>query len=200
MLDRPRSDTDALAAIQRSFTEALSRIEGLASPYLRMRRSECKDEAIAETIALAWRSYRELALGGRDVVKLLGRIVEFSARNVRSGGRLVGRQPVRDVMSATARFRQQYAIHSLPLSERDATAPEVIEALREETSPAEEATFRADLEAWLAILDERERAIVTHLREGHSTVEVARLHRVSRMRIYQLRLGLVKKWDQLHEE
>src|SRR5947209_1043643 len=109
-----RPPLDALAGIQREFAEALPRIEGLASAYLRMRPGERKAEAIAETVALTWKAYHDLALRGRDVVRLLGKIVEFSAKKVRSGGRLVGMHPIQDVMSPTCRFRSGHTINTLP--------------------------------------------------------------------------------------
>src|SRR4051812_158355 len=91
MLDTPEplTEEEIVAEAQRSFTEALPRIEGLASAYLKMRRSERKDEAIAEVVAMSWKAYRQLSLQGRDVQKLLGKIVLFSAKAVRSGARLV---------------------------------------------------------------------------------------------------------------
>jgi len=195
VLDAP----DSLADIQQSFTEALPRIEGLASAYLGFMRRD-KDEAIAETVALAWKSYRDLALRGMNVVKLLGKIVEFSARQVRCGRGLTNINPVQEVLSATARFRHGYQVNSLPLSERDDIAPELIEAMRDDTSPADEATFRVDLEEWLSGLDKRRQEIVGQLVSGWNTVEVARLHRISRMRIFQLRRELVDDWQSFQGE
>ena len=88
-------------------------------------RRDRKEEAVAEVIAIAWRAYSQLANQGRDVAPLLGKIVLFAARRVRSGGRLVGMNRVRDVMSPTARFRHGHTINSLPLSEAEDTAREV---------------------------------------------------------------------------
>jgi len=195
VLDAP----DTLADIQQSFTEALPRIEGLASAYLGFMRRD-KDEAIAEVVGLSWKAYRDLSLRGMNVVKLLGKIVELSAKQVRCGRGLTNINPVRDIMSATARFRYAYRLDSLPLSDREDVAPEVIEAMRDDTSPAEAAMFRVDLEQWLAGLDERPRQIVGELVSGFNTVEVARLHRVSRMRIFQLRRELVDNWQSFQGE
>lgn len=55
-----------------------------------------------------------------------------------------------------------------------------------------------DLEPWLDGLGERKQEIVGELLEGHNTVEVARLHRVSRMRIFQLRRELMESWERFH--
>jgi len=186
-----------LTAIQDSFAEALPRIEGLASAYLGFRRGDRKEEEIAEVIALSWKAYRDLAMQGRGLDKLLGRIVEFSARKVRSGGRLLGFHPIRDVMSPTARFRHKHHVDSLPIGRED-TAPEIIDALRDDASPADQAVVNADFEAWLDTLEGRQRAIAEQLASGFNTVEVGRLQGVSRARINQLRLVLLEEWRRFH--
>jgi len=194
MLDAPPATAAPdLADIQQSFTEALPRIEGLASAYLRMKNSERKDEAIQEVVALSWKAYRDLVAQGRDVEKLLGRIVEFAAKQVRSGRRLGGAQPIRDIMSATCRFREEYRINSLPIGREDA-APEINDALRYEDSPADQAVVNVDFQAWLDTLDGRQREIAEQLASGYNTVEVGRLQGVSRARIHQLRLILLEEW------
>ena len=198
MLDAPELLTkeEILAEAQRSFAEALPRIEGLASAYLRMSRSERKDESIAEVIAISWKAYRTLALKGEDVRPLLGRIVEFAARRVRSGGRLVGMNTVKDVMSPTARFRHGHTINSLPLSETEDTAREVLDALQGDTSPADQAVVNADFEAWLETLDDYRRDVATKLSAGLNTVDVARTRGVTRARIAQVRVQLIEAWAQ----
>ena len=125
---------EALPDIQQSFTDALPRIEGLASAYLGYQHD--KEEAVAETIALSWQAYRDLALRGRDVVRLLGKIVEFSARRVRCGRGLTNINPARDVLSQIARFRNGYQMGSVPIGDEPA-APEVLDALRNDDSPVD---------------------------------------------------------------
>jgi len=192
MLDAPD-----LVDIQDSFAEALPRIEGLASAHLGFRRSDCKEDEIQEVVALAWQSYRSLALQGRDIDKLLGRIVEFAPRKVRSGGRLVGFHPIRDVMSPTSRFRHGHRVDSLPIG-REETAQEIVDALVDDASPADQAVVNVDVEAWLDTLDDRQRTIACNLASGLNTVEVARIHGISRARIHQLRLVLMKEWRRFH--
>jgi hypothetical protein len=191
---------DLLADVRQSFGLVLPKIEGLASAQHSRMHGERKDEAIAETVALAWKAYRDLALRGRNTEPLLGKIVEFSAKRVRSGGRLVGMHPVGDVMSPTARFRHDYSVGSLPLSEEPA-APEIVDALSDDGgSPAELAAFRIDLEEWLSRLDQRHRTVAKQLLSGLNTVEVARLHKVTRTMIYHLRCDLLDDWQRFHNE
>ena len=94
-----------IADARRSFTEALPRIEGLASAYLRARGSERKDDEIAEVVAITWKGYLDLSLRGENVNKLLGKIVGYAATSVRSGRLLVGQPSVNDVMSPRAQVQ-----------------------------------------------------------------------------------------------
>jgi hypothetical protein len=58
-------------------------------------------------------------------------------------------------MSARSRFRHEYSIASLPLSDADPTAREVLDAVSDDTSPADQAVLNTDFEAWLETMDER---------------------------------------------
>ena len=172
-------------------------MEGLASAqHCRLRR-ERKEEAVAETVAIAWSEYRKLALAGRDVVRLLGKIVEFAAMRVRCGRGLTNPEPIRDIMSARARFRHGYRINSLPVGEEE-TAPEVADAMGEEDSPADRAVLNADFEAWLETLDGTRREVAELLASGLNTVDVGKRRGVTRARIHQLRCDLIAEWERFH--
>jgi hypothetical protein len=175
----------SLEELQAAFLESLGKIEGHARRKFNYLHGDDLDEAVAETVALAWAAYHRLFLQGRAIEGKRGGVAIFSAKSVASGGRLVGQHPVNDVMSPAGR-----AGHCLG-------EPREHESVDDE-SPAELAAFRADLEEWLAGLDGRKQEIVSELMDGHNTVEVARQHRVSRMRIYQLRLELLEDWERFH--
>lgn len=185
--------------VRESFAQALPRIEGMASAYLGMRHGDRKDEAIAEVVAISWKEYRQLALRGRAVEKLLGKIVWFAAKSVRSGRRLVGSHPIGDVMSPRARFRHGYSVGTLPHGGEEAN-PEAIDALRTRTaeSPEIAAAFRVDLEEWLKGLGGRERRVARQLLAGSNGAEVARRHGVSRTMIYFIRRDLRADWEEFH--
>ena len=187
------------AWLRESFAQALPRIEGMASAYLGMRHGERKDEAIAEVVAISWKEYRQLALRGRAVEKLLGKIVWFATKSVRSGRRLVGSHPIGDVMSPRARFRHGHSVGTLPHGGEEAN-PEAIDALRTRTadSPEIAAAFRIDLEEWLEGLDGRARRVARQMLAGSNGAEVARRHGVSRTMIYFIRRDLRADWEEFH--
>jgi hypothetical protein len=62
MLHAPLESTD-LADVQQSFADAYPRIEGLASAQHCRLKGERKEEAVAETVGIAWSEYR------KDMVK-----------------------------------------------------------------------------------------------------------------------------------
>ena len=55
--------------------------------------------------------------------------------------------------------------------------------------------FRVDLEAWLVTLDERHRTVAQQLASGLNTLDVSKLHGVTRGRISQLREELIDAWE-----
>jgi hypothetical protein len=61
-------------------------------------------------------------------------------------------------------------------------------------SPADEACFRLDFEAWLARLPERRRRTAESLAEGHGTLEVARCVGVTPAAVSQARSWLARNW------
>lgn len=182
-----------LAAIQKGFEESLPCIMRVAKFRLRGLTGEAKDDAIAEVVALSWQSYRRLAEQGRDPP--VPKIAEFSSRRVRCGRGLANPNPVQESLSATCRHRHGYDIESIPLSSEDACDPALIDALVDDRiSPADEAAFKIDTTEWLAGLGDRNQQIADQLMAGLYQSEVAELHGVSRMRIYQLRQDMADEW------
>ncbi len=182
------SRADIIAEAQRSFAEALPRIEGLAGAYLRMPRSERKDEAVAEVVALSWKGYLDLSLRGENVEKLLGKIVWFAAQGVRSGRGLVGQPSINDVMSPRARFH--HGLHSVG-EPRD-------HERTDNTSPVEQAATNVDFGEWLNTLPAKRREIALALTSGLNSTDVGKLRGVTRAAIYLDRLGLKDSWDEFH--
>jgi hypothetical protein len=192
-------DPETLATMQQGFLAALPRIQRIARFRLRHLCAEPKEEAVAETVALAWNAFRRLFLTGREVAPLIGKIAEFSARQVRCGRQLTGTR-IRDVLSPVP--RHDHLVEAIPFSDDDDADPAVVDALqdRRHADPAEEAALRVDLGEWLDSLDALQRQIAEELASGLNTTDVARQRRVSRTRIWQRREELKESWDRRHEE
>ncbi len=75
-LETPAVDPETLAAMQQGFLEVLARIQAIARFRLRHLCGERKDEAVVETVALAWNAYQHLFLNGRECAPLIGVITE----------------------------------------------------------------------------------------------------------------------------
>ena len=67
-------------------------------------------------------------------------------------------------------------------------------------TPADEACFRLDFEAWLARLPERRRRTALLLAKGHGTLEVARRVGLSPAAISQARSRLARSWREFQGE
>src|SRR4051794_27306123 len=96
-LENDRPDIDELHAL---YLESHGKIEGHAHNRFSRLHGDERDEAVAETVAIAYQNYHRLFHQGRDITdSLRAGTAVFAARQAASGGRLVGQQPVRDVMS-----------------------------------------------------------------------------------------------------
>jgi hypothetical protein len=186
-----------IEAIKARFAEQYPRIHRIATLQHRRLHGDKRDDAVADTIALAWKAYRKLAMEGRDPDRLLGSIVRYSAGHVRAGQLLGGKPRVNDVLSRLSRGRHGYFVTSLPSSEEEEAAPEAHAALRHRgAGPAEEAACRVDYADWLATLNEKQRALAEDLASELTITEAAARRGVSHAAVQDMRKTLVRKWDE----
>jgi DNA-directed RNA polymerase sigma subunit (sigma70/sigma32) len=71
---------------------------------------------------------------------------------------------------------------------------ELADVLDDSQNPAEVAQVRLDYVAWLEVLTNRERAMLTAFLNGERTSELATQHGVSPARVSQIRSELIKHW------
>src|SRR5262249_26042849 len=131
------------------------------------RGVKCRDQredAIAETVALAWKWHLRLAARGQDARRFPAVFAALAARAVRSGRRACGDQKATDALSPRAQRRHAFKVQSLPAStfhEHLYTAPHAQQRqdafeqrLRDHTlSPVPgQAAFRVDFAVWLRTL------------------------------------------------
>ncbi len=112
-------------------------------------------------------------------------LARYGAAQAREGRRVGGRLNANDVMSHYAQRRRGFEVewidHMMP---EDRTA-----------TPAEVATARMDIAAWLETLTPRNREIASLLAVGESTGETAKRFGLSPGRISQLRGELCESWE-----
>ena len=206
---RPEPTRASVAHLHAHFLSILPRIETHAK--IRFRHLRCpgrRDDAVAETIAVAWKWYLRLSERGKDVGGFVGTLADYAVRHVRSGRRLCGREQAGDVLAPQTQEKRGFRVEGLPPStqrpheavygvphgQREADTFE--ERLRDNTrSPvADQAAFRLDYPEWLDTLSGRDRDIVGDMTLDLGTGELAFRHRVSPGRISQLRREFRSAW------
>jgi hypothetical protein len=195
----------SLVAAQEQFTATLSAVEDAVRFAFRRRlRPQEYEEVMAEARAAAWSAWHGLVERGKDPVEVgIHGIASNAIRHVKHGRRLgnahCGRGSM-DVFHHKVRKKDGYTLVSLDTADEvetgDATRGSWREWLAEDNrvGPADEAAFRLDFEAWLAVLPERKRRVAELLAEGHEGVVVANLVGIVPSRVTQLRSELAASW------
>jgi hypothetical protein len=205
----PTACAPSLEALHTAFLTILPRIELHARLYFRgLRCPQRRDDAVAETVALAWRWFVRLVERGKDPLAFPTVLAAYAARAVRCGRRLCGQGGGKDVLSPLARQRHGFAVEGLPNSVRAAHEDRYgvaggqrrqdawEERLRDnaQTPVPEQVCFRLDFPAWLDSLTPRERRLVGEMANSERTLDLSRRFDVSPARISQLRRELHADW------
>ena len=190
----------SLVAAQEMFAAYLPAIDDAARYAFRRRRRQDREEALAEAQAAAWCAWHGLLKRGQDplVVGVLG-IARNAIRWVRARRKVGNRSSGRGSMDIQhPRVRRDLGLRVVSFSElawpqvgswRDWLAED------NRVTPADEAIFHLDYEAWLAGLAEPKRRVAELLAVGHEPGLVARLVGVSPARVSQLRTELAGSWE-----
>jgi hypothetical protein len=190
------------------FLVLLPRIELHARIYFRFLKSDRKEEAVAETVALAWHWFLRLTARGRDVTQFVSALASYAARAVLSGRRLCGQLPARDVLSEVAQRRHGFSVQALPQSTRhpfeeiytSVQGQRHIDAMDEMlrdnsiTPPPDQAAFRIDFASWRRTRTERDRRLMADLMVGERTSHVSRKYGITAGRVSQLRREFHDDW------
>jgi DNA-directed RNA polymerase specialized sigma24 family protein len=195
----------ALVAAQDAFTRTLSAVEDAVKFAFRRRlRPQDYEEVMAEARAAAWSAWHGLVKKGKDPVAVgVHGIATNAIRNVRQGRRVGhqgGGRGAMDIYSGKARAKCGFTLVSLDsgddAGDEDSARGPWREWLAEDNrvTPADEAAFRVDFEAWLEGLPSMKRRIAELLAAGHGGVVVARLVGLSPGRVCQVRRELETAW------
>jgi DNA-directed RNA polymerase specialized sigma24 family protein len=191
----PPGSPATLADTQQRFAEALPEVQRLATLQHRRLSGAQQEDAVAETVALAWKNYQRLALSGRDPQPLLPSIVRYAAGHVRAG-KLLGRNEPRDVLSRLSREQGGYSVGHLPQADGEPAAAEIRDALRSRSSgPAAEAIARLDWQAFLQTLSPTQRQVAEGLAEGLNLSDIASQRGVSKAAVQQAVARLRRDYD-----
>ena len=184
-------------ALHASFLAILPRIETHARICFRhLGCPQGRDDAVAETVALAWQSYLRLVERGKDPAAFVSRFADYAARAVRRGRRVCGQEAGQEVLSPRAQARHDFAVLRL-LQRTTLNGSPLEEALLDNavTPPPEAAAFRIDFPAWLATWPERDRRLIEALGLGERTLALADQFGLTPGRISQKRREYHGDWE-----
>lgn len=176
--------------------------------FRHLRPGPRRDDAIAETIGLAWAWYVRLVRRGKDPHQFSSALPTFAVRAVRSGRCVCGQEKSKDVLSPFAQHKHGFAVEYLPSSTvhpheqiySTVGGQHLMDAYEERlhdntvTPPDEAAAFRIDWPAWLLTRTERDREIIEHMGRDERTQDLARKFGASPSRISQLRRAFHDDW------
>jgi hypothetical protein len=188
----PARSPDELHA---AFLTILPRIELHGRVYFRHKKGEKRDEAIAEMVALAWKSFVNLARRGKDATQFPMALARYAAQGVHNGRRLCGQDRIKDVLSPRAQQAHNFTVVSLP--EGSSLNGNIFdEALIDNTrTPVDDqVAFRLDFPAWRRTRSDRDRRVIDDLMVGERTMDVADRYGLTAARISQLRRDFYEDW------
>jgi DNA-directed RNA polymerase specialized sigma24 family protein len=195
--------------IQATFLQHLPRITKHAQYALRhVGCRDAREELIAETLALAWRHFSDLAQRGKRPEEFVTTLALRCTQAVRAGRRLAGSDRARDVLSPIAKARHGVTVVRLgdriPAPGEDPTGPAGEEVLAgaltidPKARVAEQATFRIDFPAWREGFSTRDRSVLDALAAGDRPGEVAERFGICPARVSQLREAFRESWCEFH--
>jgi hypothetical protein len=199
----------SLANLHAAFLTILPRIERHALIYFRhLRCPQRLDDAVQETLAIAWLWFVRLIEKGKDPLSFPMVLAAYAARAVKCGRRVCGQEKGKDAMSSLAQQRQGFLVEALPTSllssfeERYSLAhgqhkqDAFEERLRDnsQTPVLDQVCFRIDFPAWLTTLTPRERRLVHEMAQNERTLDLSQRFELSPARISQMRRELHNDW------
>src|SRR5262245_46841966 len=190
------SPSTSPSALHASFLAILPQLQRHGRIYFRGARSDRRADLVAEMVALAWKWFVRLAQRGKDPTRFAVMLASYAAKAVKSGRRVTGQEPARDVLSPLAQMRRCFVVSTLPEFSTLSGNP-LAEALQDNTqSPVDEqAAFRLDFPAWLATLGSRNKSIAQDMALGHRTRELADTYGLTPGRVSQLRREFQDAWE-----
>ncbi|MCI0464318.1 MAG: hypothetical protein L0Z62_45875 [Gemmataceae bacterium] len=191
---------ESAPSLRADFLTILPAIERHARfAFRHLQRYHDREDAIAETVAVAWAWYVRLARQGRDATAFPTALASFASRHVKSGRHLCGTENTKDALSPNARRHRGFGVEQLPDNRTQGQSPWQ-EALIDNTqSPVpEQVIFRLDFPAWLLTLTDRDRRIAEQMALGQRTLDLAGDFSVSPARVSQLRREFRQSWQHFH--
>jgi hypothetical protein len=192
-----------LKAAHRDFLSQLPKIDRTLSYQFRHQPARRRNAVIADARGAVWHAWLGLVRRGKDPLAVGPVAIARNASRYFKAGRLLGcgkgTWGCRDVFHQKAQRAGGFRLLSLHDrgrrgAGRDPETWAAWEVVDNRVSPADQACFKLDYEAWLARLPERKRRVAELLAAGETTGEVARALGVTAGAISQARRSLEADW------
>jgi hypothetical protein len=188
----------ALSEVQDQFVNMMPEIQSRAGATFRHLDPEAREEAVAETVAAAWKNHVHCAFSGKAVGA--SSLAHYAVLGVKSGRSLCG-QSATDVQAPRTQLLRRATVESfdaLPLRQAESGWWERSEALEDRRlcdRPFHRVRIRHDYGAFLALpeVSDQERKVFQLLADGNRTSDIARQLRVSAPRVCQMKSALGRK-------
>jgi hypothetical protein len=173
------------------FESRLPEIECLAGSHFRRLDPDAREEAVQNSVVLAYRYWLQLVEVGKSGEDCFRSAIWWAAVHTKQGrrGGGCGRGKAKCVLDYARRGKRGVAIH-------DGTGVDYL--IGATASVPDAVASRLDVPAFLETLPERDRGIAMTLADGHGTTETARKFGVSPGAISQARTRLRWKYDEFH--
>jgi hypothetical protein len=173
------------------FVSRLPELEDLAAGHFHYLDPDAREEAVQNSVVLAYRCWRRLVERGRDADGLLKSVLWWACKHTRQGRQAGGRARAkpRCVLDYARRRKRGVVIQrGIDLNYfigQSASVPEIV-------------AFRLDTPSFLGTLSERDQQIARDLATGTGTKEVAEKYGVTPAAISQFRTRFRRKYDAFH--
>jgi hypothetical protein len=180
----------SVSDLQDSFVARLPWMQNTARAAFHRLDPDKKEEAVANTIALAYRAFARLNERGKaDNPGILQAVIWYSIRQTKAGRRIDSARKPKDPLVLRVYGKVTFE------------SPDLIDGLVGRKTPIPDAvSFRLDVPAFLTTLSKRNRRMAMDLAEGRSTTEVAEKYGVSAGRVSQFRREFKTLFDRFFAE
>ena len=146
-----------------------------------------REEAVAETVAMAFLSFIRLKSRGKDPFQFPSKLALRAVQRVRDGRHVGHAANSRDLLSRQSQFCRKIDVRRM-----DEWQDALVDNHR--TPIPDQVSFRCDFPVWLRTLTRRECRIVLRLARGDRTGDVAKRFGLTAGRISQLRRAFCVSW------
>lgn len=178
-----------LGTVQQYFVDHLPGMRRLADSHFRHLEPDQRQEAVQNTLALAWKFlYRLFEQGQLQHPKAWNGVLWYALRQTRCGRKPQGKMRSKDVFECRRRGRvrlQQFDLNEL---------------IGRKTAVIDQVIFKVDVRRFLSTLTPRQQALAYELASGERTKDVARKHGVTPGAISQFRAKFKKLYNEFFAE